>query len=72
MDVSLQQQDESWKAKTYLIGGLVGAALGLATAFIIAHNADEKHGPPEIEVSDALKMGVAVIGLMRGFAALGR
>jgi preprotein translocase subunit Sec61beta len=72
MDNSLQQQDDSWKVKTYLIGGIVGAAIGLATAFLIAHNAEEEHGPPQIEPTDALKLGVAVIGLMRGFAALGK
>lgn len=72
MQTELQQQDDSWKVKTYVIGGLVGAALGLTTAFLLAHSAEQKQqGPPQVAAGDILKLGVAVIGVMRGVAALG-
>lgn len=65
-------QDENWKLKSYLIGGAVGAAVGVATAFLLARSSEKSRGgPPDIEVSDALKLSIAVIGLVRGIAALG-
>lgn len=72
MQNELQRRDDNWKAKTYIIGGLVGAAVGLTTAFLLARNAEEtRSGPPQISSGDALKLGVAVLGVMRGVAALG-
>jgi hypothetical protein len=68
----VEETEENWKFKTYFIGGAVGAAVGVATAFLLARSSEKSRGgPPEIEVSDALKLSVAVIGLVRGIAALG-
>lgn len=65
--------NESWKMKTYVIGTIVGAAVGLGTAYLFARSAEEKGGgsPPRISTADAIKSAVGVIGIMRGIAALG-
>ncbi len=64
--------DNNWKTKTYIIGAVAGALVGLGTAFLLARSSDERlGGPPEVTTMDALKVGVAVIGLVRGIAALG-
>ena len=64
--------DNSWKTKTYIIGGVAGLLIGLGTAFLLVRSSDERvGGPPEVSTMDALKVGVAVIGLVRGIAALG-
>ena len=64
--------NNSWKTKTYIIGAVAGALLGLGTAFLLARSSDERSGgPPEVTTMDALKVGVAVIGLVRGIASLG-
>ncbi len=64
--------NNSWKTKTYIIGAVAGALLGLGTAFLLARSSDERSGgPPEVTTLDALKVGVAVIGLVRGIASLG-
>jgi hypothetical protein len=68
----VEQQDPHWKAKSYVIGGLVGAAIGLGTAFLMARSSEKNRGgPPELEVGEMLRLGVAVIGVVRGIAALG-
>ena len=62
----------NWKIKTYIIGGVAGTLIGLGTAFLLARSADEKGGgPPEVSTGDFLKVGIAVIGLVRGIASLG-
>ena len=64
--------DNSWKTKTYIIGAVAGALIGIGTAFLLARSSDERSGgPPEVSTMDALKVGVAVIGLVRGVASLG-
>jgi hypothetical protein len=64
--------DNSWKTKTYIIGAVAGALVGLATAFLLARSSDERSGgPPEVTTIDALKVGVAIIGVVRGIASLG-
>lgn len=67
-----EQEKDNWKLKSYIIGGAFGAAVGLGTSFLLIRSSEKSRGgPPEIEVSDALKLSVAVIGLVRGIAALG-
>ncbi len=62
----------NWKTKTYIIGGVVGALIGLGTAFLLARSSDERGGgPPKVTTGDFLKVGVGIIGLVRGIAALG-
>ena len=68
----VEETNDNWKMKTYLIGGMFGAAVGVGTAYLLARSSEKSSGgPPQIEISDALKLSVAVIGLVRGIAALG-
>jgi hypothetical protein len=62
----------NWKTKAYIIGAVGGALVGLGTAFLLARSSDERGGePPDVSTGDFLKVGVAVIGLVRGIASLG-
>ena len=64
--------DNSWKTKTYIAGAVVGLMVGLGTAFLLVRSSNERTGgPPEVSTMDALKVGVGVIGLVRGIASLG-
>jgi hypothetical protein len=72
MTQSFRSNNESWKTKMLVIGGVLGAVIGLGTAYLLAREAEEKGGgPPEISTADAVKATVGVIGLMRGIASLG-
>lgn len=65
-------RNENWKTKTYVVGAVVGAAVGFGTAYLLARSAEERGGgPPRITTADAVKSAVGVIGIMRGIAALG-
>ena len=64
--------DSKWKTKTYIIGAVAGAIIGLGTAFLLVRSSDERvGGPPEVSTMDALKISVGIIGLARGIASLG-
>jgi len=63
---------ENWKVKMLIIGALAGAVVGLGTAYLMARTSEENRGgPPEIKTTDALRIGINAIGLIRGIAALG-
>ncbi len=62
----------NWDTQTILIGTAVGAALGLATSWLLVRSSrDARGGPPHITTGDMLKVGITTIGLMRAIAALG-
>jgi hypothetical protein len=63
--------NENWKTRVLLVGAAVGALVGLGAAYMLARAAEENNGgPPEVKSGDILKIGVSVIGLMRGIASL--
>ena len=65
------QPDRSWQNKIMIIGGVGGAILGLATAYLMVRTANEKNeGPPQLTTADLLKASVNIIGVVRGIAAL--
>ncbi|MCB8926467.1 MAG: hypothetical protein H6652_12670 [Ardenticatenaceae bacterium] len=62
----------SWKTQMLLIGSVAGAVVGAGTAYLLARSAEKsKGGPPEISTKDLLSTGIAIIGVIRGIAALG-
>ena len=72
MEMETELELNNWKTKTYIIGAVAGALVGLGTAFLLARSSAERTGgPPKVTTMDALKVGVGVIGLMRAIAALG-
>jgi hypothetical protein len=63
--------NNDWKPKLLAAGTLIGAIVGLTTAFLLARAAEEDNGTLEISTSDLLKVTLSIVGTMRGVAALG-
>ena len=71
-EMEMEMATETEPDNTYIIGAVAGALLGLGTAFLLARSSDERSGgPPEVSTLDAIKVGVGIIGLVRGIASLG-
>jgi hypothetical protein len=67
-----QNSNPNWKTNLLLVGAIGGALIGAGTAYLLARSAESNRGgPPEITTKDLLSTGIAIIGVIRGIAALG-
>lgn len=67
-----ETSNPNWKTKILLVGTISGALIGAGTAYLLARSAEgNSGGPPEISTKDLLSTGIAIIGVIRGIAALG-
>lgn len=60
--------ESSWKTRVYLAGGITGLAAGLLSAYFYARAAEENSdliAPQRIKTMDALKLGVALLAIVR-------
>lgn len=68
----MNQENSNWKTNLLLVGAVGGALIGAGTAYLLARSAENNRGgPPEISTKDLLGTGIAIIGVIRGIAALG-
>ena len=64
----------SARNKAFMVGGVIGALLGLLAAWIYLRDLPEEEEQetqlPAIAPGDALKLGLTVLGLLRQIAGL--
>ncbi len=60
---------DNWKPKALVIGGVVGAAVGVAAAYLLVQRSKED-GVPKVSVGEGVKIGVLVFGLLRSITNL--
>jgi high-affinity Fe2+/Pb2+ permease len=63
-EVQKKEQTQNNTATIYAIGGVVGAVVGLIAAYIVAKNY-ENGGDKEFNAGTGVKLGLAVMGLLR-------
>jgi hypothetical protein len=63
--------DNSWKYKTLLIGGVIGALVGIGAAFLLIKRAEQKGQSLAITPIKGVQLGVMVAGLLRSILSLG-
>jgi len=59
----------TWRTKVMIVGGVVGAAVGVAAAYMLAQRSQDDQ-PPEMSVGEGVKLGVLVFGLLRSISNL--
>jgi hypothetical protein len=65
-------QENNWKPRVLVAGTAIGALAGLAAGYLLSRTAEEKgDDPPEITTIDAIKVTIAIIGVIRAIASLG-
>ena len=73
--VTTPQPDPGWQSRIYLIGGAVGVLLGLLSAFLFVRSSQEARGetaPEAPSTGDAVRLGVAQLGIVRTIAEWGQ
>ena len=61
---------ESWKIKALAIGSLVGAGVGLLSAFLLIKNSERTGAQPTMSVREGFKIAVLSVGIIRNIANL--
>ena len=65
------QPDSSWKTQALVIGGVVGALVGLGAAYLLTRRAEQKGAPLSITPGKGVQLGVLLAGLLRSILSLG-
>ncbi len=68
--IELNQADESWKVKTIAVGGVLGAMIGAAGAYLIVQRAQSRDEKISFSVGKGVKLGVIIFTLLRQVAQL--
>jgi hypothetical protein len=59
------------KPKILIIGGLIGAVMGLGAAYLLIQRAEREHRTPSLTPTEGIKLGLVALGAMKQFAQLG-
>lgn len=64
-------QNATWKRNTLIVGAALGLLAGAGAAYLFIQQHDTQNGQsPEFSAGDGVKLGVMVLGLLRGIAAI--
>ena len=67
-------QDDSWRNRAMLAGGIIGSLIGVSAAYLYvraSEEASESGSPKSLKTGDAVRVGVALTALVRQIAELG-
>ncbi|MFZ2095708.1 MAG: hypothetical protein WAV05_03635 [Anaerolineales bacterium] len=65
------EMDTSWTGQVLVIGAVLGALTGLASAYLLIQRAKKRAEAPNLNASEGIKLGLLVFGLLRQVAMLG-
>lgn len=57
--------NKQWKMKTLVIGGIVGALIGLGAAYVLIQRAEDEEAKPKLTAGEGVQLGLGVLGLLR-------
>ncbi len=63
--------DPNWKMKMMVIGGVVGAVVGVGAAYIYVRKLEESGEKPSIATKEAVAVGFSLVSLLRQIANMG-
>jgi len=61
----------SWKQKTLILGGVIGALTGVGLAYLLVRQAEETEGGMQFGTGEGIRLGIILTNLMRQVATLG-
>ena len=67
----VESKSANWKAQTLVIGGVLGALVGVGAALLLTRRAEQKGKPFAITPGKGVQLGVLIAGLLRSILSLG-
>ena len=64
--------DNETKTKTLIMGTIIGALAGAASAFLLIKRAESEDAQPKLSPGEGVQLGLGVLGLMRLIAGFGK
>jgi hypothetical protein len=64
-------QDTQWKSKVLLIGGIIGALVGVGTTYLLVQQSERRGEALKIGTGEGLRLGMLVLGMLRQVSRLG-
>jgi hypothetical protein len=59
------EKNNNWKIISFVLGGVIGAAAGVLTAFILVQRAEKEEALPRVSAGEGIQLGLGLLGLMR-------
>lgn len=66
------ENNRDWMVKTLVIGGIVGALIGLGAAYILVKRAEQEGENPQLSTGEGVQLGLGVLGLLRMISSTGK
>jgi hypothetical protein len=60
--------DENWRTRTLIMGGVIGTITGLMMAVLLVRRAEQQGERPKLGTNEGMKIGMALLGLLRQIA----
>lgn len=57
--------DQNAKKKTIILGVIIGALTGAASAYVLIKRAETEQKNPELSPGEGIQLGLGVLGLLR-------
>ncbi len=65
------ETDPNWKMKVMIIGGVMGAVVGLSAAYLYVRKLEESGEKPNLATKEAVAVGLSLVALLRQIANTG-
>ncbi len=65
-------ENNNWKTYTYIIGGIIGLAAGVAFAHLLIKNSQDNEGKVSLTSNEKLNLGMSLVAFLRQIAASGK
>jgi len=71
VESEIEETSSAWKTKALVIGAVVGALVGLGSAYLMMHNAEKSGRELKVTTGEGVKLSMLIMGLLRQIAQLG-
>jgi len=66
----METKPGNWKARAIVVGALIGALTGVATAVLLVRRSEQRGESLKVSTGEGLRLGMLLAGLLREVAAL--